>query len=89
MAKHAQKTSTANAGGTAAVAGVEPVAGGAKKPTSVVQSAISPAASGSDDIARLAYTYWQARGCPAGSPEEDWLRAESDLQEPSASKRRP
>ncbi len=33
-----------------------------------------------DDIAKLAYTYWQARGCPEGSPEEDWLRAERDLQ---------
>jgi len=33
-----------------------------------------------DEIARLAYSYWKARGCPDGSPEEDWLRAESDLQ---------
>ncbi|MGD1097981.1 MAG: DUF2934 domain-containing protein [Bryobacteraceae bacterium] len=22
---------------------------------------------------------WQARGCPDGSPEEDWLRAEQEL----------
>ncbi|HUJ20709.1 MAG TPA: DUF2934 domain-containing protein [Bryobacteraceae bacterium] len=43
-----------------------------------------PEADGSqpdrEEIARLAYAYWQARGCPHGSPEEDWLRAESDLQ---------
>jgi hypothetical protein len=32
------------------------------------------------EIARLAYEFWEARGCPDGSPEEDWLRAERDLQ---------
>lgn len=32
-------------------------------------------------IARLAYANWQARGCPSGSPEEDWLRAEKQLIE--------
>ncbi len=33
-----------------------------------------------DEIALLAYSYWEARGCPYGSPEEDWFRAEQDLQ---------
>jgi hypothetical protein len=33
-----------------------------------------------DEIASLAYELWQARGCPYGSPEEDWLRAESELR---------
>ena len=33
-----------------------------------------------EEIAQLAYFYWEARGCPFGSPEEDWLRAEQDLQ---------
>ena len=32
-----------------------------------------------EEIARLAYSYWEARGCPEGSPEEDWLQAEADL----------
>lgn len=32
------------------------------------------------DIAALAYELWQARGCPAGSPEEDWFRAVEQLQ---------
>ena len=27
------------------------------------------------DIAALAFELWQARGCPAGSPEEDWFQA--------------
>jgi Protein of unknown function (DUF2934) len=35
---------------------------------------------GRDEIAILAYQLWQARGCPYGSPEEDWLHAESDLR---------
>ena len=30
-------------------------------------------------VALLAYFYWEARGCPRDSPEEDWFRAESEL----------
>jgi len=30
-------------------------------------------------IAKLAYSYWETRGCQGGSPEEDWLRAEQEL----------
>jgi len=32
------------------------------------------------NIARLAYLHWLERGCPIGSPEEDWSRAEQDLR---------
>lgn len=32
-------------------------------------------------IAALAYTYWELRGSPQGSPDEDWLRAERDIRE--------
>jgi hypothetical protein len=32
-----------------------------------------------EDIALLAYSYFEARGCQGGSPEEDWLRAEREL----------
>ena len=43
-----------------------------------------------EEIARLAYNYWEARGRPLGSPEEDWLRAERDLlMERSGWKRQP
>jgi hypothetical protein len=31
-------------------------------------------------VAVLAYSYWEARGCPHDSPEEDWLMAESELR---------
>jgi hypothetical protein len=33
-----------------------------------------------EEITGLAYSLWQARGCPEGSPEEDWLNAESALK---------
>jgi len=32
------------------------------------------------EIAVLAYSYWEARGCQGGSPEEDWFRAERELR---------
>jgi hypothetical protein len=32
-----------------------------------------------EEVARLAYTYWEARGRRGGSPEEDWIRAERRL----------
>ena len=31
-------------------------------------------------VAQLAYSFWEARGCQGGSPEEDWLRAEEELR---------
>ena len=43
--------------------------------TSTAEQWIDPAA-----IARLAYSYWEARGYTNGSPEEDWLRAEQELR---------
>ena len=36
-------------------------------------------------IAAFAYQLWQKRGCPIGSPEQDWHNAEQQLREPSAS----
>ena len=35
--------------------------------------------SSPDEIAALAYSYWQARGCPFGTSEEDWFMAERAL----------
>ena len=32
------------------------------------------------DVAALARALWIGRGCPEGSPEEDWLRAERVLK---------
>src|SRR5450759_4892885 len=38
------------------------------------------AATIGDDIAALARELWQARGCPDGSPQEDWFRAVEELR---------
>jgi hypothetical protein len=38
-----------------------------------------PALPTQEQIAALAYLYWEARGCQGGSPEQDWLRAEQEL----------
>ncbi len=32
-----------------------------------------------DQIAERAYFRWLERGCPFGSPEEDWIYAEQEL----------
>jgi hypothetical protein len=34
---------------------------------------------GEDQIATRAYQIWQKRGCPIGSPEQDWLEAQRQL----------
>jgi hypothetical protein len=31
------------------------------------------------DVATLAYRRWLERGCPQGSPQEDWFEAEREL----------
>jgi hypothetical protein len=49
-------------------------------PSELAASTDIPDPVGYQEIAALAYEYWQARGCPDGSPEEDWFRAESELQ---------
>jgi hypothetical protein len=36
------------------------------------------------EIASLAFSYWEARGCQGGCPEEDWLRAEAELRNRNA-----
>ena len=40
------------------------------------QSAVSER----EQIALLAYSYWEARGHQGGSPEEDWYRAEREIR---------
>jgi hypothetical protein len=34
-----------------------------------------------EHIAALAYEFWKLRGRPIGSPEEDWFRAEKQLNQ--------
>ena len=39
---------------------------------------IRPAAE--EAIAKRAYELWLQRGCPEGSPEEDWYKAQEELE---------
>jgi hypothetical protein len=32
------------------------------------------------DVEFLAFTFWQERGAPLGTPEIDWFRAEAELK---------
>ena len=45
-----------------------------------VTSGMEHLALGREAIGRLAYFYWEERGCPNGSADEDWFRAEADLR---------
>jgi len=40
----------------------------------------NPVAPGKDAITALAHEFWLRRGRPIGSPELDWLQAESELR---------
>ncbi len=66
-------------------AGRAPVQADAPAPAESAQPAVSTAAAmlyqpTHEEIARLAYSYWDSRGCPGGCPEEDWTRAELELR---------
>jgi len=37
-------------------------------------------AASDEEIAVRAYTLWEQRGSPIGSPDEDWFRAEEELR---------
>jgi hypothetical protein len=50
-----------------------------KKATPVAAASTANTIS-NDDIATLAFSYWEARGYRGGSPEEDWFRAEQELR---------
>jgi hypothetical protein len=45
-----------------------------------VESPVATANSSYEEVAKLAYSYWEARGYQGGSPEEDWLRAEVEMR---------
>ena len=53
---------------------------GAHQRTKAATTGHDITAFGHDDIASLAYELWQGRGCPNGSPEEDWFHAAEELR---------
>ena len=49
---------------------------------------LAPVSPNYDKIAALAYELWLGRGCPIGSPEVDWSRAEEELKNSTESEER-
>ena len=50
-----------------------------ESPQDAAQNVI-PESVNQPEISALAYELWIDRGCPLGSPEVDWLRAEEELR---------
>jgi len=46
----------------------------------VVEVAAPVAEPTEEEIARLAHSYWKARGFQGGSPDGDWQRAVNELR---------
>ena len=44
-----------------------------------------PAPLDNEKVAAIAYHLWLERGCPEGSPDEDWYRAEEEVRRSAAS----
>lgn len=88
MAKqHTTITSSAAGTGAPAARAVEPVTEPSMVLGPVAETDAPTSVPEHVQIARLAYSYWQDRGCPEGSPEEDWLRAEAELSRQAAGTR--
>ena len=49
------------------------------QPVHLLEAEDEMSAPTQEDIADLAYSYWEARGNRGGSPWEDWFRAEREL----------
>lgn len=52
--------------------------------TAKAPAAVTASEPSREEIAQLAYLYWESRGGEDGSSEEDWLRAEQELRVRSA-----
>lgn len=79
----AVKTQAASVAATSAVSADSPIIDSVGVMTPAVDSREAASAESSpsrEEIAKLAHSYWIARGYAHGSPEEDWLRAERELR---------
>ncbi|MGA7412262.1 MAG: DUF2934 domain-containing protein [Bryobacteraceae bacterium] len=52
----------------------EPIISAAEEP--IISATMDPT---HEQIAALAYSYWQESGCRDGADKENWLRAEQEL----------
>jgi hypothetical protein len=49
--------------------------------TEEVSAVDVPEVSEQEEVAKLAYSYWEARGGQNGSPEDDWHRAVQEVRQ--------
>jgi hypothetical protein len=45
----------------------------------LIEAPVAITAASREEIANLAYSYWEARGFTHGLADEDWIRAEAEL----------
>lgn len=57
-------------------------------PAVEVAAAAVPEVSEQEEVAQLAYSYWEARGGQAGSPDDDWYRAVQEVRRRRTSRTR-
>jgi hypothetical protein len=61
---------------------IDPKASKQELTTAVGAGQAEPAQSlNPEEIAARSYELWHERGCPIGSPEVDWFRAEDELRD--------
>jgi hypothetical protein len=79
--KRTNKTDTLSAGGTVRRSRGSGATHSRKLAAAVATSSETESVDLVDPeaIARLAYSYWEARGGVGGTPEDDWFRAEHEL----------
>ncbi len=78
--RHAPRTTTST-DGRGALNSTNVLDGEARiVPARVMEAVDEMSAPTHDEIARLAYSYWEARGGQGGSPWDDWFRAEQELK---------
>jgi Protein of unknown function (DUF2934) len=79
--KRTNKTDTLSAGGTVRRSRTSSATHSRKPGAAIATSSDTGSVDQADPeaIARLAYSYWEARGGAGGTPEDDWFRAEHEL----------
>jgi hypothetical protein len=82
--KRTNKTDTLSAPGSVRRSRGSGATHSRKPGTTVANSSETESGDVSDQIdqeaiARLAYSYWEARGGAGGTPEDDWFRAQQEL----------
>ena len=62
-----------------------PVATPVEKPVEKIeQPVLSTPENDHEIIAKIAYGYWESRGCQSGTEIEDWIRAEQEYRQRTA-----